>query len=145
MIVVRRLEGNLTANKVSLALEALESLDAFMPTLERMPNLIDLDLHGNKLTKLPKDMSKLRKLRSLNLRHNNFPSVQGILPSLTTLRRSDPCTLTPQRMPKKKLLLLVYQICLCSTGPICMAMRTNMNIYIVEQCKNVVTVAMKPP
>ena len=82
---MRRLEGNLTANKVSLALEALESLDAFMPTLERMPNLIDLDLHGNKLTKLPKDMSKLRKLRSLNLRHNNFPSVQGILPSLTTL------------------------------------------------------------
>ena len=51
--IVRRLEGNLTANKVSLALEALESLDAFMPTLERMPNLIDLDLHGNKLTKLP--------------------------------------------------------------------------------------------
>ena len=37
------------------------------------------------MTKLPKDMSKLRKLRSLNLRHNNFPSVQGILPSLTTL------------------------------------------------------------
>ena len=37
---MRRLEGNLTANKVSLALEALESLDAFMPTLERMQTLL---------------------------------------------------------------------------------------------------------
>ena len=82
---MRRLEANLTANKVSLALEALESLDAVMPTLERMPNLIDLDLHGNKLTKLPKDLSRLRKLRSLNLRHNSFPTIQGILPSLKTL------------------------------------------------------------
>ena len=59
--VVNRLEKNLTLNKVSLALEALESLDNVMPILERMPNLINLDLHGNKLSKLPRDLSKLKK------------------------------------------------------------------------------------
>ena len=70
--VVNRLEKNLTLNKVSLALEALESLDNVMPILERMPNLINLDLHGNKLSKLPRDLSKLKKLSTLNLRHNNL-------------------------------------------------------------------------
>ena len=65
---MRRLEANLTANKVSLALEALESLNAFMPTLEQMPNLIDLDLHGNKLTKLPRDLSRLREVEILEFK-----------------------------------------------------------------------------
>ena len=83
--VVNRLEKNLTLNKVSLALEALESLDNVMPILERMPNLINLDLHGNKLSKLPRDLSKLKKLSTLNLRHNNFASVKAIIPSLASL------------------------------------------------------------
>ena len=71
--VVNRLEKNLTLNKVSLALEALESLDNVMPILERMPNLINLDLHGNKLSKLPRDLSKLKKLSTLT--SNKEPQV----------------------------------------------------------------------
>ena len=83
--VEERLNKDLLANRVSLALEALDSLDELLPLLERMPNLTELDLHGNKLTRLPKDMSGLRKLKTLNIKHNAFPSVSVILPSLQSL------------------------------------------------------------
>jgi len=83
--VEERLSKDLLANRVSLALEALDSLDGLLPLLERMPNLTELDLHGNKLTRLPKDMSGLRKLKALNIKHNAFPSVSIILPSLQSL------------------------------------------------------------
>jgi cell division septum initiation protein DivIVA len=83
--VEQRLMSQQNRNRVSLALEALESLDSLMPLLSRMPNLTELDLHGNKLKELPKDLSGLRKLTTLNIKHNAFTHLGSVLNSLQTL------------------------------------------------------------
>ena len=67
---MQRALGNPAAEVLSLEYRGIEDLTPLMGALSAMPQLAMLSLDGNRLTSLPTDMSGLRKLQKLQLRHN---------------------------------------------------------------------------
>ena len=70
---------------VALDYQDIEDLGTILPQIPL--GVVHLDLHGNRLSTLPDDLSAFASLRTLNVEQNPFASVEGVLPGL----RSLPC------------------------------------------------------
>jgi len=78
-IMARRLDEILKTDPntrcVRLEYESLEDLTPLLPVLGVLPSLTELDLRGNKLATLPRDLSSLRNVTTLHLQQNLFRCV----------------------------------------------------------------------
>lgn len=68
---------------VSLANRGLKGIPAWV--FEKLPNLEKLNVQGNQLKALPAQLSKLRKLKTLDARNNQISDVHGNIGALSKL------------------------------------------------------------
>ena len=74
-----------STEELTLTDQNIADLSSVQDKLASMPMLTALDLSGNHLSKLPADMSNMRKLKKLNLCRNNISVVEDLIPALKTL------------------------------------------------------------
>lgn len=86
------LRQNPNLKYLNLEFSEIDSLENLLPWLCEFTELEELSLFGNCLEKLPEDLSKLLKLKKIDLNNNFFKSVDVIIPSLCTL----PCLIDLQ-------------------------------------------------
>lgn len=79
------LQQNPNLRSLNLEFSEIESLDSLLEYLTEFTELEELNLFGNRLTTLPTDLSKLQKLKRLDINNNLFSSIDIILESLQTL------------------------------------------------------------
>ncbi|KAG5477107.1 hypothetical protein LSCM1_05449 [Leishmania martiniquensis] len=81
------IRGNWDATELSLSGMHLTSLDVVVPLLAHMPRLRCLNLSHNELRDLPRDLSALSRLETLDLSFNPLGGVHHILDGLLSLPR----------------------------------------------------------
>ncbi|OMJ87610.1 hypothetical protein SteCoe_10607 [Stentor coeruleus] len=90
---------------INLEFSEIESLDPLMPWLIQFSRLKELQLFGNRLETLPKDLSKLRSLEKLDISNNLIASIDLILPGLLSLPNLIELHVTLQDFSEEQLLL----------------------------------------
>ena len=73
------------ATSIDLSKLRVSDLTPLLPALAQFAELRSLSLAHNALGSLPRDLSVLRALSTLDLRHNRFAQVDDLLPSLLSL------------------------------------------------------------
>lgn len=90
---------------INLEFSEIESLEPLMPWLIQFSRLKELQLFGNRLETLPKDLSKLRSLEKLDISNNLIASIDAILPGLLSLPYLTELHVTLQDFSEEQLLL----------------------------------------
>ena len=72
---------------INLEFSEIESLDPLLPYLLQFPKLKELLLFGNRIEKVPKDLSKLKVLEKLDISNNLIESIDAVIPGLLSLPR----------------------------------------------------------
>jgi Leucine-rich repeat (LRR) protein len=63
------------SSKIALSNKGIKDSDNIFSELSNLPEVTEVDLSGNNLTALPKDLSGLKKLQSLDVTNNPFNNV----------------------------------------------------------------------
>lgn len=66
---------NNKVQKVNLKGQGIKDSDNIFQELAQVVDVVEVDLSDNLLTKLPEDISKLKKLQSLDITNNPFANV----------------------------------------------------------------------
>ena len=90
---------------VNLEFSEIEDLSLLLPLLSSFQNLQELILFGNRIEKLPKDMSCLKHLSKLDISNNMLESVSQALPGLKSLSKLQDLNITLSTQDEEDLLL----------------------------------------
>jgi Ca2+-binding EF-hand superfamily protein len=81
----RLLQTDPNTKSINLELMEIESLEPLMDLLPRFSQLQELQLFGNRLTELPRDLSALQTLEILDVSNNLLSEAEDVLEGLTSL------------------------------------------------------------
>ena len=99
------LKQNPSVQSINLEFSEIESLDPLVPLLIRFPDLKELLLFGNRLETLPKDLSKLKFLETLDISNNLIETINPIIPGLKSLPKLKELHITLQSLYDEQLIL----------------------------------------
>ena len=72
-------------DKLNLSLMQIETINDLMFEIFHFQNLVELDLSGNRIRSLPKDMSILKTVQRLDIANNLFTNIEDVLTCLSTM------------------------------------------------------------
>ena len=90
---------------LNLEFHEIEDISPLLPLLSSFPHLQDLVLFGNRIEKLPKDMSSLKNLSKLDISNNMLDSISQVLPGLKSLPKLQELNITLNTQDEEDLLL----------------------------------------
>ena len=65
-----------SSTKLNLSNQGIRDSDNVFDELSTLEELVELDISGNQLTFLPRNLSTFRKLQSLDIQNNPFQNVK---------------------------------------------------------------------
>lgn len=92
-------------SSINLEFCELEDLSPLMPTLLKFVQIEELILFGNRLESLPRDLSKLKLLKKLDISNNMIELLSSILPGLKSLPSLIDLNITLNTPEEEELLL----------------------------------------
>lgn len=90
---------------INLEFAEIEELSPLLPILSKFSSLIELILFGNRIERLPRDLSCLKSLQKLDISNNLFESIPQVLPGLKSLPNLKDLNITLNTQDEEDLLL----------------------------------------